>query len=83
MGWTEIKKRHVKDYQSFFNRVELKLGGKDLVNLPTDDRLKRYAKGEADPYLETLYFQYGRYLLISSSRTTGVPAKNCWSCVNK
>jgi alpha-L-fucosidase 2 len=74
MGFTEIKKRHVKDYQSFFNRVELKLGGKDLVNLPTDDRLKRYAKGEADPYLETLYFQYGRYLLISSSRTTGVPA---------
>ena len=74
MGFTEIKKRHVKDYQSFFNRVELKLGGKDFVNLPTDDRLKRYAKGEADPYLETLYFQYGRYLLISSSRTTAVPA---------
>lgn len=74
LGWTEIKKRHLKDYQSFFNRVELKLGGKDLVNLPTDDRLKRYAKGEADPYLETLYFQYGRYLLIASSRTPGVPA---------
>ena len=74
IGWTEIKKRHLKDYQSFFNRVELKLGSKDLVNLPTDDRLKRYAKGEADPYLETLYFQYGRYLLISSSRTTAVPA---------
>ena len=74
VGWTEIKKRHIKDYQSFFNRVELKLGGKDAVNLPTDERLKRYAKGESDPYLETLYFQYGRYLLISSSRTTGVPA---------
>ena len=74
VGWTEIKKRHIKDYQSFFNRVELKLGGKDAVNLPTDERLKRYAKGESDPYLETLYFQYGRYLLISSSRTSGVPA---------
>ena len=74
VGWTEIKKRHIKDYQSFFNRVELKLGGKDLLNLPTDERLKRYAKGESDPYLETLYFQYGRYLLISSSRTNSVPA---------
>ena len=73
-GWGEIKKQHVKDYQTYFKRVELKLGDKDLVNLPTDERLKRYAKGESDPYLETLYFQYGRYLLISSSRTPGVPA---------
>jgi len=73
-GWAEIKKQHVKDYQNYFKRVELKLAEKDLVNLPTDERLKRYAKGEIDPYLETLYFQYGRYLLISSSRTPGVPA---------
>ena len=73
-GWAEIKKQHVKDYQNYFKRVELKLSDKDLVNLPTDERLKRYAKGELDPYLETLYFQYGRYLLISSSRTPGVPA---------
>ena len=73
-GWAEIKKQHVKDYQNYFKRVELKLAEKDLVNLPTDERLKRYAKGELDPYLETLYFQYGRYLLISSSRTPGVPA---------
>jgi alpha-L-fucosidase 2 len=74
IGWGEIKKQHIKDYQSYFKRVELKLADKDLVNLPTDERLKRYAKGESDPYLETLYFQYGRYLLISSSRTPGVPA---------
>lgn len=73
-GWTEIKKQHIKDYQSFFNRVQLKLANKDTVNLPTDKRLKRYATGASDPYLETLYFQYGRYLLISSSRTTAVPA---------
>jgi alpha-L-fucosidase 2 len=73
-GWTEIKKQHVKDYQTFFNRVQLKLANKDTVNLPTDKRLKRYATGAADPYLETLYFQYGRYLLISSSRTNAVPA---------
>ena len=74
IGWVEIKKQHIKDYQSYFKRVELKLADKDLVNLPTDERLKRYAKGESDPYLETLYFQYGRYLLIASSRTPGVPA---------
>jgi alpha-L-fucosidase 2 len=74
IGWAEIKKRHVKDYQSFYKRVELKLTNKDSVNLPTDQRLKRYAEGKSDPYLETLYFQYGRYLLISSSRTTAVPA---------
>ena len=74
LGWNEIKKRHVKDYQNFYNRVQLKLANKDTVNLPTDQRLMRYAKGLADPYLETLYFQYGRYLLISSSRTTAVPA---------
>jgi alpha-L-fucosidase 2 len=73
-GWNEIKKAHIKDYQSFFNRVQLKLANKDTVNLPTDKRLKRYATGATDPYLETLYFQYGRYLLISSSRTTAVPA---------
>jgi alpha-L-fucosidase 2 len=73
-GWPSIKKQHIKDYQTFFKRVELKLTDKDLINLPTDERLKKYAKGDADPYLETLYFQYGRYLLISSSRTPGVPA---------
>ena len=73
-GWPSIKKQHIKDYQTFFKRVELKLADKELINLPTDERLKKYAKGDADPYLETLYFQYGRYLLISSSRTPGVPA---------
>ena len=73
-GWTEIKKRHVADYQKYFKRVELKIANKELADIPTDQRLKRYAEGAVDPYLETLYFQYGRYLLISSSRTNGVPA---------
>lgn len=74
LGWDEIKKRHIKDYQTYFNRVQLKLDSKENTNIPTDQRLKRYEKGESDPYLETLYFQYGRYLLISSSRTPAVPA---------
>lgn len=74
LGWNEIKKRHIKDYQTYFKRVELKLLNESASDVPTDQRLKRYATGEVDPYLETLYFQYGRYLLISSSRTAAVPA---------
>jgi len=74
IGWSEIRKKHIKDYQSFYNRVQLKLSNKDTLNLPTDQRLIRYATGAPDPYLETLYFQFGRYLLISSSRTPFVPA---------
>ena len=74
-GIQNLTARHLKDYQTFFNRVSLYLAGtENAPDLPTDDRLKRYAKGESDPYLESLYFQFGRYLLISSSRTKGVPA---------
>lgn len=70
----EIKKAHTNDYQSFFNRVNLTLGTSEAPNLPTNERLKRYAEGKEDKNLEILYFQYGRYLLISSSRTKAVPA---------
>lgn len=69
-----LKERHLKDFQGFFDRVHLELNGSAAPNLPTDERLKRYAQGSIDNSLETLYFQYGRYLLISSSRTEGVPA---------
>lgn len=47
---------------------------KEVREFPTDVQLLRYADGESNPELEALYFQYGRYLLISSSRTEGVPA---------
>lgn len=70
----ELKKVHVKDYQGFFNRVSLNLGKTLAPNLTTDERLRRYAEGKEDKNLEILYFQYGRYLLISSSRTPNVPA---------
>lgn len=70
----ELKNAHLQDYQKFFNRVSLNLGASTAPNLPTDERLRRYAEGKEDKTLETLYFQYGRYLLISSSRTLGVPA---------
>ncbi len=72
--WKTLLDAHRKDYMRFFKRVELDLGPTNAPNLPTDERLKRYAKGEEDKNLEILYFQYGRYLLISSSRTPGVPA---------
>ncbi|MBQ9677456.1 MAG: glycoside hydrolase family 95 protein [Prevotella sp.] len=61
--------RHIKDYQKYYNRVKLDLGG-TLPTIPTDQLLKQ----QNSRYLETLYFQYGRYLLISCSRTPGVPA---------
>ena len=73
-NYQTLKEDHVKDYQSFFNRVSLDLNEKTVPDLPTDERLIRYTEGAEDKNLESLYFQYGRYLLISSSRTLGVPA---------
>lgn len=70
----ELKAAHVADYRQYFSRVHLDLGSTTAGDLPTDERLKRYAEGKEDKNLEILYFQYGRYLLISSSRTAGVPA---------
>jgi len=73
-SYEKLKKSHLADFQKYFNRVSLNLGKTDAPDLPTDERLKRYAEGKEDKNLEVLYFQYGRYLLISSSRTPGVPA---------
>ncbi len=70
----EIRSAHLVDYQAFFNRVHLNLGETTAPDLPTDERLRRYGKGLEDKNLEILYFQFGRYMLISSSRTDGVPA---------
>ena len=71
-----LVKEHLQDFQKFFNRVSLQLNEKETnkSNLPTDIRLEQYAKGEKDAGLEALFFQYGRYLLISSSRTHNAPA---------
>jgi hypothetical protein len=72
--YEKIKQEHISDYQNYFNRVSLNIGSNSASELPTDDRLLAYAKGNADPSLEALYFQFGRYLLISSSRPGGTPA---------
>ncbi|TCD28558.1 glycoside hydrolase family 95 protein [Pedobacter psychrodurus] len=74
--WDALLIAHLKDFQKYFNRVSFKLNAdeKSKTNMPTDERLEAYTKGESDSELEALYFQYGRYLLISSSRVVGVPA---------
>ena len=65
--------RHVKDYSSLFGRVSIDLGHSEATSLPVNERVKNYRPG-ADPALTALYFQFGRYLLISSSRPGTQPA---------
>ena len=73
-----LKRDHEREYRRLFDRVDFRLGGTDedpaLSRLPTDQRLARLKSGQKDPALETLYFQFGRYLLISSSRPGCLPA---------
>ena len=74
LSTAKLKKRHIRDYQSLFNRFALQLGRADQqVDLPTKTRIEAY-KQQADAALEALLVQYGRYLLISSSRQGGLPA---------
>ncbi len=78
LAYEEFRDRHVKDYQKYYDRVRLDLGG-ETPSVPTDQLLKSLPltgerAGGFNRYLETLYFQYGRYLLISCSQTPGVPA---------
>lgn len=73
-SFKQLCKRHKADYVSFFDRVDVQLGEEqELSQLPTDERLKAYTAGAQDNNLEALYMQFGRYLMISASRTNGVP----------
>jgi alpha-L-fucosidase 2 len=72
-SWDQALTDHIADYQNLFRRVSLDLGKTDAIKNPTDVRLEQFAKGN-DPQLVELYFQFGRYLLISSSRPGGQPA---------
>lgn len=69
-----LKSRHMDDYKKLFERVEFSLGDDYYSNIPTDERIKRLREDEEDLGLISLYFQYGRYLLISSSRQGSQPA---------
>ena len=73
LGYNSIRADHVRDYQLLEKRVSLSLNGGE-VKLPTDERLERVKQGNSDPGLFALYFRYGRYLLISSSRPGTLPA---------
>jgi len=72
-SWMELKTRHVLDHAALFGRVDLKLPAGDAARLPTNERLARFSSS-SDPQLAALLFQYGRYLLIASSRPGGQPA---------
>lgn len=63
-----LKADHIADHSNLFNRMALSLGTSDADNLPTDVRWQRIKQGVTDPGLDALFFQYGRYLLIASSR---------------
>jgi alpha-L-fucosidase 2 len=71
--YDQILTDHIRDYQRYFNRVSLDLGVTDAAKNPTDVRIEQFGKGN-DPQLIALCFQFGRYLLISSSRPGGQPA---------
>ncbi len=72
--YEQLLARHQEDFRALFRRVHLQLGTSNTSAAPTDIRVQRFAKGEQDSSLMTLLFQYGRYLLISSSRPGGLPA---------
>jgi alpha-L-fucosidase 2 len=71
--YEQILNDHISDYQKYFKRVSLDLGETDSTRKPTDLRLAEFSKAN-DPQMVALYFQFGRYLLISSSRPGGQPA---------
>ena len=72
-SYEEIESNHIDDYRKLFNRVEFCLGNDDYSYLPTNERLERLKNNKEDLGLISLYFQYGRYLLISSSREGSQP----------
>lgn len=79
MDYEALKAAHIQDYRSIYDKVELYLA--EQKDLPTDERLELLKKGEEDNGLYGLFFQYGRYLLIASSREGSLPAnlQGIWS----
>jgi alpha-L-fucosidase 2 len=75
-SFEQLRDAHVADHRRFFDRVALNLDGGDAgaAAKPTPERLRAFATGANDPALVALYFDFGRYLLISSSRPGGLPA---------
>jgi alpha-L-fucosidase 2 len=74
LPYARLRQRAVDDHRRLFRRVDLLLSPTPAPNLPTDRRLAAVQAGADDPHLVELYFQYGRYLLMGSSRPGGMPA---------
>ncbi len=73
-SYGELRNAHIADYQQYFKRVDFDLGSTDAVFFATDARIDAMKNGYVDPQLIELYYQFGRYLLISSSRPGCLPA---------
>ena len=73
-SYTSLLNRHTNDFSSLFGKVNLQLSANDPDTIPTDIRLKNQKNKSDDFHLQEIYFQYGRYLLISSSREGSLPA---------
>jgi alpha-L-fucosidase 2 len=73
-SYAQLKERSVADHQRLFRRVDLQLSASPGPDRPTDERLEAVKNGADDPSLVALYFQYGRYLLMGSSRPGDLPA---------
>ena len=82
-SYKQLKDAHIKDHRSIFNRVHIDLGKNSYAELPTDKRMDSLKKGNEDPALAALYFQYGRYLLMDSSRAPGILPANLQGVWNK
>lgn len=75
-SYQRLKEKHVNDHSEMFNRVNLNLGASPNADLPTNKRLEAVKNGAVDPHLIAQYFQFGRYLLMGSSRAPGVLPAN-------
>lgn len=74
IDYNAVRKNHINDYQSLFNRFKINLKGNERTNVPTNERIHKFWKDPSDPDFLALYVQYGRYLMISSSRPGSQPA---------
>ncbi len=83
LGYDKLLERHLSDYKELYDRVKVNIGVPDY-DIPTDKLLENYKEGKESRYLETLLYQYGRYLLIACSRQGCLPAtlQGIWNCYN-
>ena len=82
-NYGKLKNTQIRDHQQLFNRVDLRLCDENIDTISTDIRLQRVKAGAEDKHLEELYYQYGRYLLMGSSRAPGVLPANLQGIWNK